>query len=186
LLFPGIGPNDSHLRNLGGGIELKFIFTLGMKNAAVGAAYYRVSICEADASGNPTGSRYYYRDGLAWEKIVGADIVPESLGPWRSAARPISIASLQRRALGRLGAPPRVDQYLGTAFNVPADTPANLALPAVNHLVTLGVRRCGARSTIGTPASGQPESSGQAFKYRAGSSPPAAPATTRSRCRSPR
>ena len=33
LLFPGIGPNDSHLRNLGGGIELKFIFTLGMRDA---------------------------------------------------------------------------------------------------------------------------------------------------------
>ena len=50
-----------------------------MRDPAVGAYYYRISISEADANGNPTGTRFYYGDGLAWEKVVGADIVPELL-----------------------------------------------------------------------------------------------------------
>ena len=86
LLFPNPGV-QGHLRNLGGGVELTFIFSLGMRDPAIGAQYYRVSISEADANGNPTGSRYYYGDGLAWEKVVGADIVPESLGTRRGWRR---------------------------------------------------------------------------------------------------
>jgi len=170
LLFPNIGPNNSHLRNLGGGVELKFVFTLGMRDPAVGAHYYRVSVCEADANGNPTGSRYYYGDGLAWEKIVGADIVPESLGPVTAGSEanlyriPYSdepwVGSVRHHAL--------VNTMIA-ALNVPADTPANLALPAINHLITLEVfDAAGARlRPLGTPASGQSGiEHAKAFKYR--------------------
>ena len=55
------------------------------------------------------------------------------------------------------------------ALNVPADTPANLGLPAVNHLVTLEVfDAAGVRlRPLGTPASGQPGAeNAKAFKYR--------------------
>jgi len=170
LLFPGVGPNDSHLRNLGGGIELTFIFTLGMRDPSIGAHYYRVSVSRADAGGNPTGDRYYYGDGLAWEKIVGADIVPESLGPVTVGGEanlyriPYSdepwVGSVRHHAL--------INTFIA-ALNVPADTPANLALPAVHHLVTLEVfDAAGARlRPLGAPASGQPGvEQAKAFKYR--------------------
>lgn len=71
-------------RNWGGTLKLSFLFSEGMQD--VGAKYYRVSIVEADSSGDPTGTRYYYDSGLSWNKAVpdgggGVDIVPVSLGP---------------------------------------------------------------------------------------------------------
>ena len=62
LLFPNPGP-QGHLRNLGGGVELTFIFSLGMRDPSVGAYYYRLSVSEADAAGHPTGARFYQGDG---------------------------------------------------------------------------------------------------------------------------
>lgn len=86
LLFPMGDSNGVADRNLGGTVLLTFNFSEGMKQAAVGAKYYRVSVSEADSSGNPTGSRDYYADGLSWQKAVmtgsGLDIVPEVLGPF--------------------------------------------------------------------------------------------------------
>jgi hypothetical protein len=178
LLFPGVGPNNSHLRNLGDAIELTFIFSLGMRDASVGAHYYRVSICQADASGHPTGPRYYYGqglsaggDGLTWQKVVGADIVPETLGPDPVGAVggnnylyriPYAdepwVGSVRHHAL---------INTLFTDVNVPpAIDPTS---PAVNHLVTLEVfNAAGERlRPLGTPASGQPGTElAKPFKYR--------------------
>ncbi|MCA0454117.1 MAG: hypothetical protein LCI00_09110 [Chloroflexi bacterium] len=86
LLFPAGDGNGVADRNLGGTVLLTFNFSEGMKQAAVGAKYYRVSISEANANGEPTGSRSYYQNGLSWQKAVmtssGLDIVPEVLGPF--------------------------------------------------------------------------------------------------------
>lgn len=166
LLFPGIGPNNSHLRNLGGAIELTFTFSLGMRSPSVGAHYYRISICQADANGNPTGPRHYHHDGLAWQKIIGTDIVPESLGPNTVGGEshlyriPYSdepwVGSVRYHAL--------IDTTR-TALNVPID----LASPAINHLITLEVfDAAGVRlRPLGTAASGQPGTElAKPFKYR--------------------
>lgn len=86
LLFPMGDSNGVTDRNMGGTVLLTFNFSEGMKQSAVGAKYYRVSVSEATPSGNPTGTRTYYSDGLSWQKAVwngtGIDIVPEGLGPF--------------------------------------------------------------------------------------------------------
>ena len=70
-------------RNWGGTLKLNYKFSEDMKY--VGAKYYRISISEADTNGDPTGTRHYLSNGLAWEKsvIVGGsiDIESEVLGP---------------------------------------------------------------------------------------------------------
>ena len=71
-------------RNWGGTLKLSYLFSEGMQD--VGARYYRISVVEADASGQPTGTRHYLDAGLSWNKAVpdgggGVDIVPVSLGP---------------------------------------------------------------------------------------------------------
>ena len=167
LLFPNPGP-QGHLRNLGGGVELTFIFSLGMRDPAVGAYYYRISISEADANGNPTGTRFYYGDGLAWEKVVGADIVPESLGPVAKGGEsnlyriPYSdeawVGSVRYHAL---------INTLAANLNTPPAT--DLASPATNRLVTLEVfNAAGERlRPLGAPASGQSGAeAAKAFKFR--------------------
>lgn len=77
-------------RNWGGTLKLNYKFSEDMR--LLDAKYYRISVVESDASGNPVGpapagDRYYLSDGLSWEKSVsdgmgGADIVPVSLGPF--------------------------------------------------------------------------------------------------------
>ncbi|MFZ7092630.1 hypothetical protein [Primorskyibacter sp. 2E233] len=88
LVFPAPNPAAADgaalNRNWGGTLKLSFMFSEGMQD--VGAKYYRVSIIEADGSGDPTGTRHYYDTGLSWNKAVpdgggGVDIVPVSLGP---------------------------------------------------------------------------------------------------------
>lgn len=162
LLFPNPGPSG-HLRNLGDGVELAFTFSLGMRDASVGAQYYRLSISRADASGAPIGTRYYYGEGLAWQKVVGLDIVPESLGPVAPALVggelnlyriPYSdepwVGSVRYHALINT-----LSNAVGFDLNFP---PASDVLSdAVNHLVTLEVfNAAGERlRPLGTPASGQ-------------------------------
>lgn len=164
LLFPNVGPGASHLRNLGGAVELTFKFSLGMRHPSVGAHYYRVSISRADANGNPTGPRYFYGDGLAWQKVVGADIVPESLGPVNPALVG-GVANLYR-------IPYSDEPWVGSVryhalINTLSNTPGfNLNFPpatdllsaAVNHLITIEVfNAAGERlRPVGTPASVQP------------------------------
>ena len=92
LLYPAEGPFSSYKRNMGGSLELTFQFSLSMRDPNVGAMYYRVSVCRADSTGKPIDTpsppapsgpqtRFYYGDGLAWNKVVGLNVVPESLGP---------------------------------------------------------------------------------------------------------
>ncbi len=86
LLFPMGDSNGVTDRNMGDTVLLTFNFSEGMKQAAVGAQFYRVSVSESDVNGHPTGSRAYFSDGLSWQKAVltgtGIDIVPEVLGPF--------------------------------------------------------------------------------------------------------
>jgi hypothetical protein len=167
LLFPNPGP-QGHLRNLGGGVELTFIFSLGMRDPSIGAYYYRLSVSEADAAGHPTGARFYQGDGLAWEKVVGADIVPESLGPVTVGGEsnlyriPYSdeawVGSVRYHAL---------INTLVTDLNTPPG--ADLAALAKNRLVTLEVfNSAGERlRPLGAPASGQSGAeAAKAFKFR--------------------
>ncbi|MFZ5636127.1 MAG: hypothetical protein ACOY82_06020 [Pseudomonadota bacterium] len=176
LLFPGIGPNDSHLRNLGGEIELTFTFSLGMRDPSIDARYYRISVCRADADGNPTGPRYYYGDGLAWEKIVGADIVPITLGPGTVGGESnlYQIPYSDEAWVGAVRYHARINTLLNVTSADPAKTinlnvPNDLDSPAVCHLITLEVFDGTGRRLrpLGTAASGQPgPEDAKPFKYR--------------------
>jgi hypothetical protein len=59
------------------------MFSESMKD--IGAKYYRVSVTEADANGNPVGSPQYVNTCPQWHKSVvvpgGVDVVPVTLGP---------------------------------------------------------------------------------------------------------
>jgi hypothetical protein len=179
LLFPN--PTASgHLRNLGGSLELTFKFSEGMKDPAVGARFYRVSISKADSSGNPVGTRYYYgqglhpsSDGLTWQKAVitgtGVDIVPDTLGPVSVGTEnylyriPFDsdeawTGSVRHHAL---------IHTLFAAINVPGAL--DLVSDASNHLITLEVfNAAGERlRPLGVPASGQLGTEvAKAFKFR--------------------
>jgi hypothetical protein len=175
LLFPGIGPNDSHLRNLGGSVELTFTFSLGMRAAAVGAKYYRVSISRADASGNPTGTRFYYHQGLAWQKVVGLDIIPESLGPVPPAsvggeANLYRIPYSDEPWVGSVRYHALIDTLSNDPdMNLNAPAASDLASPAVNHLITLEIFDAAGHRLrpLGTPASGLPGiEDAKPFKFR--------------------
>ena len=90
LLFPNPGV-QGHLRNLGGGVELTFIFSLGMRDPAIGAQYYRVSISEADFE-----RQSHRRPFLLWRWAGlgkggrARTSSPIRSDPWRSAARTTS------------------------------------------------------------------------------------------------
>lgn len=167
LLFPTPGP-QGHLRNLGGGVELTFIFSLALRDMPAPAQYYRISVTRADASGNPTGNRHYHSTGLSWQKIVGADIVPEALGPFTVGGEnnlyriPYSdeawVGSVRYHALLNT---------LDPAISGPTD--ADTITPAENHLVTLELfDATGQRlRPLGAPPSGQPGTEiAQPFQFR--------------------
>jgi hypothetical protein len=180
LLFPVASAANGHLRNLGGAVELAFTFSLGMRAASVGARYYRVSISRADASGNPTGERYFYKQGLAWDKVAGSDIVPESIGP----VDPTSVGGEPN--LYRI--PYSDESWVGSVryhalintlqdeLNVPSSLPvehpdyvANVAMSAANHLITLEIfNAAGERlRPLGTAPSGQSGTElSKPFKFR--------------------
>ncbi len=175
LLFPNVSPlsHASHLRNLGGAVELTFKFSLGMRHPSVGAHFYRVSISRADANGNPTGPRYFYGDGLAWQKVVGADIVPESLGPVTVGGKsnlyriPYSdepwVGSVRYHAL--------VNTLSNTpVFNLNFPPATDLASAAVNHLIMIEVFNAAGerlRPVGTTPASVPPETElAKPFNFR--------------------
>jgi len=95
LAFPSATPaaavGANLNRNWGGTLKLNYKFSEDMRT--IGAKYYRISIVEADGSGNPVGTRHYLSDGLSWEKSVpdgggGADIVPVTLGPFSAGSDP--------------------------------------------------------------------------------------------------
>ena len=173
LLFPN-PTGAGHLRNLGGSLELTLNFSEGMKDAAVGARYYRVSICTADAAGNPTGPRYYYQDGLTWQKavitITGVDIVPDTLGPVPPVGGENFLYRIPFDSDADWTGSVRYHAVINTLkseFNVPDG--ADLASPASNHLITVEVfNAAGERlRPLGTAASGQPGVEvAKPFKYR--------------------
>jgi len=183
LMFPN--PSGSHyLRNLGGNVELTFLFSEAMEHPSVDARYYRVGVSKADANGNPTGPRRYYGEGagfngagdvLAWLKAVvtatGVDIVPETLGP-------VTVGT--ENYLYRIPYPNDEDwtnsvshhaliNTFNAALNVPADVPAQFGAPASNHLITLEVfNSAGERlRPLGVPGSGQSGTEhAKPFKFR--------------------
>ncbi len=88
LVFPAPNPaaavGAALNRNWGGTLKLSYMFSEGLQD--IGAKYYRISVVEADASGDPVGTRHYLDAGLSWNKSVddgsgGVDIVPVGLGP---------------------------------------------------------------------------------------------------------
>lgn len=167
LLFPGTGPNSSHERNLGRSLELTFFFSLAMRDPAVGAMYYRVSVSRADSSGNPTGSRYYFGDGLAWNRVVGLNVVPESLGPTTvgGEANLYRIPWADEPWTGSIRYHALINT-LKSEFNVP--DALDLTSPSERHLITLEVfNAAGERlRPLGTPPTGQPGVEvAKAFKY---------------------
>ena len=129
-----------------------------------------MSICKADASGNPTGPRYYYGqginpvgDGLTWQKAVvtvsGVDIVPENLGPVPPVGGENYLYRIPFDSDEDWTGSVRHHAVINTlysALNVPDET--DIATSASNHLVTLEVfNAAGERlRPLGTPASGQP------------------------------
>ncbi len=153
LLFPNPGPTG-HLRNLGGGVELLYNFSEGMKS--LGAMYYRLSVTQADASGNPVGTRHYYGTGLSWQKVVGSNIVPESLGPVTVGAQ-ANLYRIPYASDANWTGAGRYHALIDTTrveFNVPAA--GDLASPAMNHLITLEVFDAAGQRLrpVGTPTAG--------------------------------
>ncbi|MCI0606652.1 hypothetical protein L0156_27015 [bacterium] len=157
LLFPGIGPNSSHERNLGGNLELAFFFSLAMRDPAIDAKYYRVSVSRADSIGNPTGPRYYFKDGLAWDKVVGLDVVPYSLGPQVQGgeANLYEIPYTDQGWVGNVRYHALINTTKTEFFFPDA---LDLTSPSERHLITLEVfDSTGQRiRPLGTPATGQP------------------------------
>ena len=173
LLFLNPDPmGRGHLRNLGGGVELTYNFSEGMK--ALGARYYRLSITQADAAGNPTGPRHFYGTGLSWQKVNGGNIEPESLGPQtvggQSFLYKIPIATdANWTGAGRYHA---LVDTTSAQLNVPVGT--DIASPASNHLVTLEVfdaggqrlRPLGALDSATGPGGLPGAEANAAFEYR--------------------
>ena len=174
LLFP-VDVGQGLLRNLGGSLELTYKFSEALRDPAIDAKYYRISITRADANGNPTGTRVYFGDGvykneaLSWNKFEAGDIVPELLGPV-----PVGTENFLYKIPFNSEA-----AWTGTTtYHAVIDTsdprisgPGDLnpTDDAENHLITLEVfNSLGERlRPLGTPASGQPGTEvAKAFKYR--------------------
>ena len=183
LMFPT--PTGSHhLRNLGGNVELTFLFSEAMKHPSVGAQYYRISVTRADADGEPVGTRRYYGDGagfngagdvLAWLKAVvtatGVDTVPETLGPVTVGTESFLYKIPYESDADWTGSV-RYHALINTLnahLNVPADVEADFDEPASNHLITLELfNAAGERlRPLGVPASGQTGTEvAKPFKFR--------------------
>jgi len=183
LMFPNpVGVH--HLRNLGGNVELTYLFSEAMKDPAIDARYYRISVTRADDDGNPTGTRRYYGEGtgfngagdvLAWLKAIvtatGVDTVPETLGP-------VTVGSEQ--FLYKIPYPTDADwtgsvryhaliNTLNSNLNVPPDVVDDFDEAASNHLITLEIfNSAGERlRPLGVPASGQAGTElAKPFKFR--------------------
>lgn len=174
VAFPTGGPagNGSHDRNWGGTLKLAIMFSESMRT--IGAKYYRVSVTEADANGDPVVGEIPQPviTVPAWNKAVavpgGVDVVPVSLGPNSTAAPDVPRDSLYEIPYdGDLGtsADWESDQYHmhldTTLWNDPVppgapDPVQNAGFPTKRHLVTIEVfNATGQRlRPNGTPYSG--------------------------------
>lgn len=196
LMFPtAADPADRH-RNLGGNLELTFLFSQAMREPAVGAKYYRIGVTKADANGNPTGTRRYYGEGsgfngagdvLSWLRAfdsgTGIDTEWVKLGPdtvgaekylYRIPYNKQSPSDTEGEDwTGSIRYHALIDttnaEPTATALNVPADVEAEFDTPASNHLITLEVfNAAGERlRPLGVPASGQGGTEvARPFKFR--------------------
>ncbi len=156
LVFPAATPaaalGANLNRNWGGTLKLNYKFSEDMKNAPVGAIYYRISITEADGTGAPVGIPHYLSAGLSWEKSVpdgmgGTDIVPVVLGPF-SVGGQDNLYKIPYDSDGDWNA----GQYHGLLDT----TDARWSDPTKRHLVTVEVfNAAGARlRPTAAPASG--------------------------------
>jgi hypothetical protein len=183
LMFPN--PTGAHhLRNLGGSLELTYLFSDALKHPSVDARYYRISVTKADDDGNPTGPRRYYGEGfgfngtgdvLAWLKAVvtptGIDTVSVPLGPVTVDTEQflyrIPYAS-DADWTGSVGHHALIDT-LNSDLNVPADVDTNFDEAASNHLITLEIFNDEGKRVrpLGVPASGEPGTElAKPFKFR--------------------
>jgi hypothetical protein len=183
LMFPNpIGAH--HLRNLGGNLELTYLFSDALKHPSVDARYYRISVAKADEDGNPTGPRRYYGEGtgfngagdvLAWLKAVvtptGVDTVPETLGPATVGSEQFLYRipyESDADWTGSVKYHSLIDTW-NSDLSVPADLEADFDEAAANHLITLEIfNSAGERvRPLGVPASGQPGTElAMPFKFR--------------------
>jgi hypothetical protein len=152
---PG-GPTDAPW---GGTLALYFKFSEGLRD--VGARYYRVSVTEADVAGNPVGTRWYWGNGLSWEKSIGFGVtVPVTLGP-NTVGTESHLYQIPYDA--------DADWDAGQ-FHVHLDTnDSNWSDPEKRHLLTLEIFDGTGRRMRpnGTPATGQPGTEIEApFTYR--------------------
>ncbi len=152
-------------RNWGGTLKLNYKFSEDMKNAPVGAVYYRISVGTADSTGAAVGAPQPLTDGVSWEKSVsdgmgGVDIVPVVLGPFTVGTQN-SLFKIPYDSDADWNA----DQYHGLLnTNDPGWSD-----PTVRHLVTVEVfDAAGTRlRPNGAPASGAPGAeSASPFTFR--------------------
>lgn len=160
-------------RNWGGTLKLNYKFSEDMR--LLGAKYYRISVTEADAAGNPVGpapvgDRHYLSDGISWEKSVpdglgGADIVPVALGPFTVGAEDNLFLIPYDGGPAPNGGDWNAGQYHGYLNT----NDARWNDPTKRHLVTLEVFDATGKRLRpnGTPATGLPGAEGTAnFTYR--------------------
>lgn len=164
-LFPSPTP-QGHNRNLGGTLKLSYLFAEDLK--LLGAKYYRISVTEADAAGDPVGARHYYSDGVSWTKAVptgtGVDIVPVSLGP-----NPVPVGGENHLYEIPFDLPGGEEWEAGQYHAHLDTTDAVWSNPLARHLVTLEIFNAAGQRLRpnGTPATGQPGAEGTAaFTYR--------------------
>lgn len=164
-LFNAPSPHG-HKRNLGGTLKLSYLFSEDLK--LLDARYYRISVVEADAFGDPVGPRTYYSEGLSWTKAVpsgtGIDVVPVSLGP-----NPAPIGGqnhLYEIPFDLTGGQEWEDGQYHAHINTDAAAWSN---PLARHLITLEIFDSTGRRLRpnGAPATGQPGAeTTAAFTYR--------------------
>ncbi|WP_187430336.1 hypothetical protein ROLI_027400 [Roseobacter fucihabitans] len=166
---PATAPSNVINRNWGGTLKLNFTISEGMQ--ALGAKFYRLSVYEADANGNPVGSPEYLTEGLSWNKAVsdgsgGVDIVPVGLGPQSAGA-----GANEQNALFLIpyDTAPTTD-WLDNQFHAKLNTnDPRWNDPLTRHLVTLEIfdedgRRLRPTGTPATGLGGQETTA--AFTYR--------------------
>jgi hypothetical protein len=191
LMFPNAAEAMDRHRNLGGNVELTFLFSQAMREPSVGAKYYRIGVTKADANGNPTGPPRYYGEGggfngsgdvLAWLRAVvtgtGVDTESVKLGPdtvgtekylYRIPYNKQSPSDTEGEDwTGNVRYHALIDTT-DAGLNVPADVQAEFDTPASNHLITLEVfNAAGERlRPLGVPGSGQTGTEvARPFKFR--------------------
>ncbi len=179
LAFPSASPaaavGANLNRNWGRTLKLNYKFSEDLR--LLGAKYYRISVTEADANGDPAVDsmgdpkpRYYLPAPPEWEKSVpdgmgGADIVPQALGP-NSVGGQNSLCLIP---YDNGPAPNGGDWNAGQYHGYLNTNDPDWSDPTKRHLVTIEIFDAAGKRLRpnGTPATGQPGAEGTAnFTYR--------------------